>query len=90
VDPGSEKMNQSPTFYEFFAGGGMARAGLGAGWHCLFANDFSEMKARTYIANWGDDHCTVSDVATIETTQLRGSADLAWASFPCQDLSLVR
>jgi DNA (cytosine-5)-methyltransferase 1 len=28
------------TFYEFFAGGGMARAGLGADWQCLFANDF--------------------------------------------------
>ena len=27
------------TFYEFFAGGGMARAGLGANWFCLFAND---------------------------------------------------
>jgi DNA (cytosine-5)-methyltransferase 1 len=28
------------TFYEFFAGGGMARLGLGPGWTCLFANDF--------------------------------------------------
>jgi hypothetical protein len=26
------------TFYEFFAGGGMARAGLGNNWRCLFAN----------------------------------------------------
>ena len=29
-----------PSFYEFFAGGGMARAGLGKGWTCLFANDW--------------------------------------------------
>jgi DNA (cytosine-5)-methyltransferase 1 len=29
------------TFYEFFAGGGMARAGLGEDWQCLFANDFN-------------------------------------------------
>ena len=45
-----------PSFYEFFAGGGMARAGLGDGWTCLFANDFSQMKARAYKENWGDDH----------------------------------
>ena len=40
-------------FYEFFAGGGMARAGLGAGWTCLFANDFDHKKGLTYQANWG-------------------------------------
>ena len=28
------------SFYEFFAGGGMARAGLGDDWQCLLANDF--------------------------------------------------
>ena len=28
-----------PTFYEFFAGDGMARAGLEPEWRCLFAND---------------------------------------------------
>jgi DNA (cytosine-5)-methyltransferase 1 len=28
-----------PGFYEFFCGGGMARAGLGEAWRCLFAND---------------------------------------------------
>ena len=42
-----------PTFYEFFAGGGMARAGLGDGWRCAFANDFDHKKALTYQANWG-------------------------------------
>jgi DNA (cytosine-5)-methyltransferase 1 len=40
-----------PTFYEFFAGGGMACAGLGEGWRCTFANDFDEMKAATYREN---------------------------------------
>ena len=34
-----------PAYYEFFAGGGMARAGLGAGWTCLFANDIDSKKA---------------------------------------------
>lgn len=77
------------TFYEFFAGGGMARAGLGSGWQCLFANDFSKMKARTYALNWGSEHLVCGDVADVTTAQLGGRADLTWASFPCQDLSLA-
>ena len=79
----------SPTFYEFFAGGGMARAGLGGGWSCLFANDFDPKKAASYAANWGEDHMKVGDVAELKTDDLPGQADLAWASFPCQDLSLA-
>jgi DNA (cytosine-5)-methyltransferase 1 len=39
-------------FYEFFAGGGMARAGLGEAWECLFANDFDPKKGLAYQANW--------------------------------------
>ena len=78
-----------PTFYEFFAGGGMARAGLGPSWKCLFANDFDRKKGETYRANWGSDALLVGDVRTLEAKQLPGHADLVWASFPCQDLSLA-
>jgi len=39
------------SFYEFFAGGGMARAGLGDDWTCLFANDFDAKKGFAYQAN---------------------------------------
>ncbi len=78
-----------PNFYEFFAGAGMARAGLGAGWNCVFANDFSEHKARAYRENWGGDHLLVEDINKIPSSALPGHADLAWASFPCQDLSLA-
>ena len=77
------------TFYEFFAGGGMARAGLGANWICTFANDFSPSKATSYRANWGDADFTLGDIAKVSTTQLPGRVSLAWASFPCQDLSLA-
>lgn len=77
------------TFYEFFAGGGMAHAGLGKGWSCVFANDFDPMKASAYAANWGEKTLVVQDVATVQSSQLPGQADLAWASFPCQDLSLA-
>ena len=86
-----------PTFYEFFAGGGMARAGLGEDWDCLFANDFDEMKGAAYQANWGDSDLVVDDIANVTARQLPGNlqegilgdVDLAWASSPCQDLSLA-
>lgn len=44
-----------PDFYKFFAGGGMARAGLSEGWRCLLANDFDLKKATTYQSNWKED-----------------------------------
>lgn len=80
------------TFYEFFAGGGMARAGLGSSWRCVFANDFDFKKGVAYQTNWDKDDQTVlkvGDIRKVETNELPGTADLAWASFPCQDLSLA-
>lgn len=67
----------------------MARVGLGAAWRCLFANDFDPRKAKAYADNWGDDHIHCGDVAALSSACLPGRADLAWASFPCQDLSLA-
>ena len=78
-----------PRFFEFFAGGGMARAGLGDGWECAFANDFDPVKASAYRANWGGEDFTLADVNALTAADLPGYADLAWASFPCQDLSLA-
>jgi DNA (cytosine-5)-methyltransferase 1 len=78
------------TFCEFFAGGGMARAGLGDSWRCLFANDFDQMKVETYQANWGAEDVRHKDVASLSLSDLPARAvDLVWASFPCQDLSLA-
>lgn len=77
-------------FYEFFSGGGMARLGLGDAWKCLFANDFDAKKAEAYRANFnGADELFHGDVCKVTTEQLPGAATLAWASFPCQDLSLA-
>ena len=68
----------------------MARAGLGTGWTCRFANDFDPKKAMTYQANWGvGGELRIGDIATLDPSDLPGQADLAWASFPCQDLSLA-
>ncbi|RAK59628.1 DNA (cytosine-5-)-methyltransferase [Phenylobacterium hankyongense] len=85
-------MSRAPaTFYEFFAGGGMARLGLGDDWRCAFANDFDPVKAATYRANFADaaDHLHVGDVWKLSAADLAGRADLAWASSPCQDFSLA-
>jgi DNA (cytosine-5)-methyltransferase 1 len=78
------------TFLEFFAGGGMARAGLGAAWRCLFANDFDARKVSAYKANWGSSDIKWGDVANLTLAELPiQRVDLSWASFPCQDLSLA-
>jgi len=78
------------NFYEFFAGGGMVRAGLGAGWECLFSNDFDHKKARVYRENWGTSpELKVENISLLQTNDLPSQANLAWASFPCQDLSLA-
>lgn len=82
-------MEKGWTFYEFFAGGGMACAGLGDAWECLLANDISPMKAASYAANYGDSHLKVGDIYDLKAKDLPGAADLAWGSFPCQDLSLA-
>jgi DNA (cytosine-5)-methyltransferase 1 len=83
-------MAQAPlSYYEFFAGGGMARLGLGPGWRCLFANDIDPLKGEVYRDNFGDGVMKVADVWNVEPVDLPGRADLAWASFPCQDLSLA-
>lgn len=78
-----------PGFYEFFSGAGMVRAGLGERWQCLFANDIDPKKAAAYRLNWGADGYLLGDIADLTADDLPGRADLAWASFPCQDLSLA-
>jgi DNA (cytosine-5)-methyltransferase 1 len=82
-------MSRPLTFYEFFAGGGMARLGLGEGWRCLFANDFDPVKVAAYRANFGGEDLHEGDVWKLSSADLPGQADLAWASSPCQDFSLA-
>ena len=76
-------------FYDFFAGAGMATLGLSAHWECVWANDIDERKAQVYGAHFGREHFIRDDVANIKAASLPKPAHLAWASFPCQDLSLA-
>jgi DNA (cytosine-5)-methyltransferase 1 len=75
------------TFYEFFCGAGMARAGLGPNWTCQFANDIDPKKGAAYAANWGEQGLVVGDVADLKPADLPCAPDLVWMSPPCQDLS---
>lgn len=76
-------------FYEFFAGGGLARLGLEPGFRCVFANDIDGAKVGAYRAAFGGDEIAAGDVWSLYSSALPGRAALAWASFPCQDLSLA-
>jgi DNA (cytosine-5)-methyltransferase 1 len=77
------------ALYEFFAGGGMARLGLADTWRTSFANDFDPAKAAAYDAAHGAGVMSCADVWALNTADLPGQAGLAWASFPCQDISLA-
>jgi DNA (cytosine-5)-methyltransferase 1 len=76
--------------WEFFAGGGLARLGLEPDFACVFANDLDPSKAKAYRAAFppGDD-MHEGDIWKLTPAKLPGKAALAWASFPCQDLSLA-
>lgn len=75
--------------FEFFAGGGLARLGLEPDFACVFANDIDAAKAAAYRAAFGEGDLREGDVWTLSPSELPGQAALAWASFPCQDLSLA-
>jgi DNA (cytosine-5)-methyltransferase 1 len=65
----------------------MVRAGLGGRWKCQLANDFDPLKVQVYADNWGDAEIREDDIHKLEAEDLGRRVDLAWASFPCQDLS---
>ena len=65
------------TLFEFFVGGGVARAGLEKRWNCSFANDFDPKKGTSYSANWGAYELIVDDIRNIALEELPARADLA-------------
>lgn len=77
-----------PRFLEFFAGAGLVRQGLEPRWRCVFANDNNPKKQAVYTNNFGSAEFCSKDVKELAASDLP-SADMAWASFPCQDLSLA-
>jgi DNA (cytosine-5)-methyltransferase 1 len=78
---------------EFFAGIGLARMGLEAvGFGVVWSNDFDRDKVSMYKGHFGTSGGHEPDarsIAEVHASDLPGGLSLAWASFPCIDLSLA-
>lgn len=81
--------HDKPIALEFFAGGGLARLGLSDQFEVAWANDVDTMKCQTWRQNFGPDGLVEGDVAAVRGDGFPARPALAWASFPCQDLSLA-
>jgi DNA (cytosine-5)-methyltransferase 1 len=73
---------------EFFAGSGLVTKALAPYFNVVWANDISERKAAVYVGNHGKNHFCLQDIRNVNGGRLPDCV-LAWASFPCQDLSLA-
>jgi DNA (cytosine-5)-methyltransferase 1 len=93
--PGSTpRPHHPPTVAEFFAGIGLARLGLeAAGFKVSWSNDYEPKKKAMYAAHFAgtpDRHTFIlRDIASVAGAELPADLTLAWASFPCTDLSLA-
>jgi DNA (cytosine-5)-methyltransferase 1 len=86
---GAAGMVGSRTFLDFFAGVGMAELGLAPDWQCVWANDIDSRKAAIHALNLPHTIYRIGDVAEVPVDDLPAPTAMAWASFPCQDLSLA-
>lgn len=77
-------------FYDFFAGVGLAELGLNPAWECVWANDNDAVKKAIYDDNFAlSERFVLDDVTQVKADALPTPVEMAWASFPCQDLSLA-
>lgn len=83
-----QKETASAKFLEFFAGSGLVAQGLSGYFQPAWANDICAKKAVVYTANHGAEHFHLGSISDVNGADLP-EAPLAWASFPCQDLSLA-
>lgn len=77
-----------PAFLEFFAGSGLVAQGLKRYFKAVWANDICDKKAAVYKANHPKKHFHPGSISDVSGGDLP-SAQMSWASFPCQDLSLA-
>ena len=80
--------NDRARMIEFFAGSGLVDCGLGEMFETVWANDICSKKANVYVANHGVEPFHLGDIQHVDGKELP-YAQLSWASFPCQDLSLA-
>ncbi|MBU1179118.1 DNA cytosine methyltransferase [Patescibacteria group bacterium] len=84
----SSQKTTTPTILDFFAGSGLVTEGMRGLFETVWALDNSSKKATVYIANHGQEHFKLDSIEKIRGSEIP-EADAAWASFPCQDLSLA-
>jgi DNA (cytosine-5)-methyltransferase 1 len=77
-----------PGFLDFFAGCGLVTEALKGLFETVWSNDNSEKKAAVFRANHDFRTFHLGDIAGVRGAHLP-DAVMAWASFPCQDLSLA-
>jgi DNA (cytosine-5)-methyltransferase 1 len=77
-----------PPFLDFFAGSGLVSTALRSCFDLVWANDVCAKKATIFRANHPDIPLIERSIVTISGAEVPRAA-LAWASFPCQDLSLA-
>ncbi len=73
---------------DFFAGSGLARVGLEPEFRTVWANDICPKKGGVYDANTSGPRILIDSISHVRGKDVP-AANLAWASFPCQDLSLA-
>ncbi|WP_155375424.1 DNA cytosine methyltransferase [Catellatospora vulcania] len=92
-DPTPSGTGLKPTVAEFFAGIGLVRMGLErADLRVVWANDIEPFKKQMYAAHFQDTEdkaFKLGDVADVRGEAMPADLSLAWASFPCTDLSLA-
>ncbi|MCP5055010.1 MAG: DNA cytosine methyltransferase [bacterium] len=79
---------KSKKFLDFFAGSGLVTLGMKPYFKATWANDISKRKANVYRENNHSEPFLESPIEEVKGEKLP-SANLAWASFPCIDLSLA-
>ena len=83
--PASNRIFQA---IDFFAGSGLVSLGLAGDFEAVWANDNCAKKRQTFIANHDSNVLISKSISDVRGGEVP-AADLAWASFPCQDLSLA-
>lgn len=77
-----------PTALDFFSGSGLVTEGLKHHFDVVWANDNDAKKNATYSANFPKHNLDSRCIRAVSASEVP-TADLAWGSFPCQDLSLA-
>jgi DNA (cytosine-5)-methyltransferase 1 len=79
---------QLPRAAEFFAGIGLVHLGLQGHFDVTWGNDYDQSKREMYAGQFASPILDGRDIAEV-TEQDIPDVSLAWASFPCTDLSLA-